>query len=120
MFAHAPNSAARTTPAGGGGSGNANGNSGSGDARGHSQVSHTSVHYLAHSAGMQIPNMVEVDASKKAIAVAEAADMADFSRVITPESTMNYETEEVCSMMNEMLEMRKRWLFKDQMQPAMR
>ena len=36
----------------------------------------------------------------------------DFARVITPETPMNEETEGVCTMMVEMLEMRNKWLFK--------
>ena len=36
----------------------------------------------------------------------------DYCRVITPETPMNDEVEEVCSMMNEMMKMRAKWLFK--------
>ena len=42
-------------------------------------------------------------------------DMAvdgDYCRVITPETPMNDEVEEVCNMMNEMVNMRSKWLFK--------
>ena len=36
----------------------------------------------------------------------------DYCRVITPETPMNDEVEEVCSMINEMMKMRAKWLFK--------
>ncbi len=36
----------------------------------------------------------------------------DYCRVITPETPMNDEVEEVCNMMNEMVNMRSKWLFK--------
>lgn len=36
----------------------------------------------------------------------------DYCRVITPEMPMNDEVEEVCSMINEMMNMRAKWLFK--------
>ena len=42
-------------------------------------------------------------------------DMAidgDYCRVITPETPMNDEVEEVCSMINEIMNMRAKWLFK--------
>ena len=36
----------------------------------------------------------------------------DYCRVITPEMPMNDEVEEVCTMINEMMNMRAKWLFK--------
>lgn len=45
-------------------------------------------------------------------AALDAAMTHDFARVITPETPMNEETEGVCTMMVEMLEMRNKWLFK--------
>lgn len=35
----------------------------------------------------------------------------DYSRVITPEMAQTDEMEEVCSMLMECMEMRKKWLF---------
>lgn len=36
----------------------------------------------------------------------------DYSRVITPEAAITDEVEDVCAMLAECLEMRKKWLFK--------
>lgn len=37
---------------------------------------------------------------------------ADYSRVITPETAMTDEYEDVCAMLVECLELRKHWLFR--------
>ena len=42
----------------------------------------------------------------------EVALDGDYRRVITPETPMNDEVEDVCSMINEMMNMRTKWLFK--------
>ncbi len=36
----------------------------------------------------------------------------EYSRIITPEAAVTEEMEDVCSMLAECLEMRRRWLFK--------
>ena len=44
----------------------------------------------------------------------------DYCRVITPENLLTEESEEVCAMLVECLELRRKWLFKPQFTPEQR
>ncbi|KXZ51290.1 hypothetical protein GPECTOR_13g777 [Gonium pectorale] len=53
-------------------------------------------------------------------AAATLASLDDYSRVITPETAMTDEVEEVCALLVECLELRKHWLFKPMLSPEAR
>eukprot|EP00879_Flechtneria_rotunda_P026859 GHRR01028695.1.p1 GENE.GHRR01028695.1~~GHRR01028695.1.p1 ORF type:complete len:496 (+),score=186.07 GHRR01028695.1:256-1743(+) len=54
-------------------------------------------------------------------AIEQAATMYDdYCRVITPENLLTEESEEVCAMLVECLELRRKWLFKPQLTPEQR
>eukprot|EP00878_Enallax_costatus_P016118 GHUV01016904.1.p1 GENE.GHUV01016904.1~~GHUV01016904.1.p1 ORF type:complete len:746 (+),score=242.14 GHUV01016904.1:255-2492(+) len=54
-------------------------------------------------------------------AIEQAATMFDdYCRVITPENLLTEESEEVCAMLVECLELRRKWLFKPQFTPEQR
>jgi hypothetical protein len=44
----------------------------------------------------------------------------DYCRVITPENLLTDESEEVCTMLMECLELRRKWLFRPQVRPEQR
>ena len=44
----------------------------------------------------------------------------DYCRVITPENLLTDESEEVCTMLMECLELRRKWLFRTQVRPELR
>ena len=49
-----------------------------------------------------------------------ASQFEDYCRVVTPEHAPTEESEEVCAMLMECLEMRKRWLFQPVVGPDQR
>jgi hypothetical protein len=54
-------------------------------------------------------------------AIEVAATMFDdYCRVITPENLLTEESEEVCAMLVECLELRRKWLFQPQLKPEQR
>lgn len=67
----------------------------------------------APGAGPSTGNVDMLAQSGKAIEQA-ASSIEDYCRITTPETVLNEEMEEVCGMLVEALEMRKKWLF----QPA--
>jgi len=74
---------------------------------------------VAAQQGVPMDKVVVVDASKKQKQeLFSHAD--DYCRVITPEVSLNDEIEEVTSMIMEMMEMRKKWLFQPVVNPEQR
>ncbi|KAK9901310.1 hypothetical protein WJX75_005763 [Coccomyxa subellipsoidea] len=49
--------------------------------------------------------------------IEDAAVHEQYSRVITPEPAMNEETEDVCALLQQCLDIREKWLFKPAVQP---
>lgn len=81
-------------------------------------LKHPALHVPAH-AGSPIPgHKVTIPSSAdKLVDTGKAIEQAavlydDYCRVITPENLLTEETEEVCAMLVECLELRRKWLFK--------
>ncbi|BDA45326.1 AMP deaminase 2 at C-terminar half [Coccomyxa sp. Obi] len=78
-------------------------------------------HTHAHNVSAHSTNPATVDSVNDLVLegkiIEDAAVHEQYSRVITPEPAMNEETEDVCALLQQCLDIREKWLFKPAVQP---